>query len=289
MITKFILPFLLAAPIFLTDCWVQAGKPLFEQAGKETEKLRKTIAPDDSIADAVRNERLQGNKKSRFSIKSKMRGKNYGGKTFDVDVVEADPAVTSQTTISTLDGHVQPVGDMGYSLLVNDMTENDKGTVAILFVNLRTNEIQGVVKKKDQKGMKIRQNKGKPSFVEEDEEFIPPAWTCGVSEKEKQETSASSFQNLFGDRALVTEDEHHHHGNLKDHIYHRHDVEGDVVSTIDTMRKALRGSNVQFGTRRKLQSGSYSYVVDMFIEIDNVLVSKNGNSVSQAIQYVNTM
>ena len=50
-------------------------------------------------------------------------------KTFDFNVVEADPAVTSETTVSTLDGHVQPVGDMGYSLLVTDMSQGNNGTV----------------------------------------------------------------------------------------------------------------------------------------------------------------
>ena len=204
----------------------------------------------------------------------------------DIDVVEATSAVTPETTISTLDGHVQPVGDMGYSLLIADPTvEDNMGTVAMLSVNTKTNEVQGIIQRSKEKAIKIKQKNGKQSFAEQDDDFVPPAWACGVTEKEKDSPANSKHSNLFGRALVAEEDRLHHH---EEHAHHESD-HSHAQQDFEEIRTSLRGSNVRFGGRRKLQtSSSYSYQVNMFIEIDQSFVNQSGGQAG-AIQYVNTL
>ncbi len=205
----------------------------------------------------------------------------------EFDAVEATPAVTPETIISYVDGEDELVGETGYSLLVADPSSED-GTFAIVSVNTETNEVQGFLQKKNLKAMKISQHNGQASFVEEDDEFTPPAWTCRVSEKTKNRSNESLFE-----RALQTNTDHrhqleyghyHHDENMEDHAPY------DPEANFEEIRKSLRGSKINFGDRRKLQSGgeSYSYQVNMFIQVDQSFVNKSGGQAG-AIQYVNTL
>lgn len=88
-------------------------------------------------------------------------------------------------------------------------------------------------------------------------------------------------------------DHHHHedssHNDHREH-HHNHDM-SDIDSALSYIKDNLRGSSVRLGKRRKLQSGgSYSYQVDIYLEIDQQLVNDNGGILNpNTINYVNSI
>lgn len=88
--------------------------------------------------------------------------------------------------------------------------------------------------------------------------------------------------------------DHHHHedSSHNDHREHHHNHEmSDIDSALSYIKDNLRGSSVRLGKRRKLQSGgSYSYQVDIYLEIDQQLVNDNGGILNpNTINYVNSI
>jgi hypothetical protein len=265
---------------FLT---LMASAILLDSAHAGGGKSGKSLKPEESIAAALDSEHQEGNFKPKFSISSEY-GDGAIGDTFDIDVVEAYQAVTPDTVVTDLDGRKRPVGTLGYTLLVNDLS-SDPDTIALLAVDRDTEEVQGIVQRKGSKAKKIKQGKAQKSTALDAEEYLPPAWACEVANHHH------SDGGLFG-RNLETDDHHHHEGHDHDHSrhhHHEHEKDEDIVSSINSMGKALRGSQVQMGKRRKLQSsGSYSYQVDLFIEIDTAFVNENGG-LDGAVDYVNAI
>lgn len=118
---------------------------------------------------------------------------------------------------------------------------------------------------------------------------------CGVNEQIEGETSSLSEHSLFDRRALVAnysahDNEEHNHQNHDGHDHHLHAHE-DL--TMESLRKSIRGSNIQFGKRRRLQTGSFSHQVNLYIQVDTALknkyASQNSNGEAGAISYVNTL
>jgi hypothetical protein len=191
--------------------------------------------------------------------------------TFTFDVKVATPAVTADTLIRDEEGNLVRMGEVDYSLLVASPTDRDSGTIALISVDHKTGETNGVVQKKGAKAMHIHQRKGRSIVAEEEAEFVPPAWACNVAEEHEEEPL----------RHRHLEEDDHHHDHHHDHDHHHHDLDGnDLSGSFQNLRKSLRGTDVShIGKRRKLQdaNGGYSYQVDLYIEFDKQLVTNNGD------------
>ncbi|KAL7492436.1 hypothetical protein ACHAWT_004627, partial [Skeletonema menzelii] len=189
--------------------------------------------------------------------------------TFTFEVNVATPAVTADTLIQDEDGNLVRMGELAYSLLVPSATDRESGTMALISVDHKTGEANGIVQKTGSgaAAMHIRQKKGRSIVAEEEAEFVPPAWECTVAEEHE-------------------EDPHHHHD-------HDHGLDGnDLPGSFEHLRKSLRGADVsKIGKRRKLQDSNlpYSYQVDLYIEFDQKLVQNNGGSIQNTYNYINSL
>lgn len=238
---------------------------------------RRKLMPGSSIAQEVRNEHATGNSHPKFTLTGEVAGQS--GNAFSIHVREPVPAVTSETTFSSFNGPKETVGNLGFTLLVADSdSDEEDGTIAIIAINDVTEEVNGIVQKKGQ-NMKFTQTKGNPAWAIEAEEFIPPAWACGVGSEEE----------AAGRRSLVEHGDHDHHDH--DHEGHDHHDRESTEHTLAYLKENLRGSNIQMGKRRKLQSGgSYDFQVDVYIEVDQALVNDNGGIFNpNTINYVNSI
>ena len=242
---------------------------------------RRQLLPSNSIAQEVSNEHAKGNSNPKFTLVGEVAGSgnnNGNPDLFSVSVYEPIPAVTKETTYSAFDGPREFVGELDHTILVADMDEEEDGTIAILSVNKATEQVNGIVQKKNGQKMKFTQTKGNKAWAFEAEEFIPPAWECGVGHEEE---SAAG-------RRLI------HDGDIKeyhDHHDHDHNIGSNIQDALDHIKEGLRGSNLRIGKRRKLQTaGSYTYQVDIYVEIDQTLVNDNGGIFNpNTINYVNAL
>ena len=100
------------------------------------------------------------------------------------------------------------------------------------------------------------------------ETFEPPAWSCGT-------TPDMDHRSLFKHGHDDNRDHFHH-----DHRNHDHDHDFKPSNTRDAMsdlKHSIRGSELHLGNRR-VQGGSYSYWVDVYIEIDYEFCVYNGET-----------
>ena len=99
-----------------------------------------------------------GNKKKK--PKFKLHGKKAGGSgDFEVDVIEATPAITSATTISVNGGKSKNVNeDVIATVLVSD-SEVEGDVIAIIAVDKQTGAVNGIVQRAGKK-TKFTQKKG---------------------------------------------------------------------------------------------------------------------------------
>jgi hypothetical protein len=209
--------------------------------------------------------------------------------TFTFDVKVATPAVTADTLIRDEEGNLVRMGEVAYSLLVASPTDRDSGTIALISVDHKTGETNGVVQKKGAKAMHIHQSKGRSIVSEEEAEFVPPAWACNVAEEHEEDP--------LRHRHLEEDGHHHdHHHHDHDHHHHGHDDHGldgnDLSGSFENLRKSLRGTDVShIGKRRKLQDANvgYSYQVDLYIEFDEQLVINNNNNLVQTYNYITAL
>ncbi|KAL7464829.1 hypothetical protein ACHAXS_005152 [Conticribra weissflogii] len=257
-----------------------------------TPVANRKLSPDHSIAEEVRNEHANGNHRPRFTFHGHLPG--IFGQDFSVHVREATPALTPTTTYGTGDGQVHQVSELnlGYTLFVADTDEEDEGTVAIIAVDKDGDNVNGIVHKANGQKMKFVQSKGKSAQAFEAEEFEPPAWSCGVADDEVNSTRRQLEVDGFFDFEGVLEGGNRDHREDNDHDGHHHHSHNisikNTEKTFQGIKEGLRGSNIRLGKRRKLQTGSYNYQVDIFIEIDQSLVTKTG-SLANAIAYVDAI
>jgi len=255
---------------------------------------RRLVKPQQSIADEVgkaksspgnSNKKNNGGgnngggpkKAGHGKPKFKLQGSKAGtSDIFEVNVRESTPAITSATTYSVNGGPKRYVkADALDEILVADNDDEDEtgaGTVAIIAVNKKTGDVNGIVQRGRDK-TKFTQKKNMQAWAFEAPEWEPPAWECGVSGAELE----SSHANESTSRHL-NEDHHHHH----DHHDHHHDHDHDHFN-LSEIKENLRGSSLRLGKqRRALQGVGYSYQVDIYIEIDNQLCIDNGEDCLQS-------
>ena len=225
--------------------------------------------------------------------------------TFIFEANVATPAVTAETLIHDEEGNLMRMGELAYSLLVPSSTERESGTMALISVDHKTGETNGIVQKKGSKAMHIHQHKGRSITAEEEAEFVPPAWECTVAEEHEEEPLRHRHLEEDGqhhhhdDHDHHDHDHHHDHGHDHDHDHdhhhhhHDHGLDGnDLPGSFENLRKSIRGADVsKIGKRRKLQDANagYNYQVDLYIEIDKELVDNNGGDISKAFAYVNSL
>ena len=113
-------------------------------------------------------------------------------------------------------------------------------------------------------------------------DFVPPAWSCGVHSEQELNNSTT--------RHLVEHDHghsHRHHDHSHDHSTHNqspdhdhsdHDFDPSNNNALSHVQQGLRGSEMRIGKRRRVLQGgssSYTYWVDVYIEIDYELCNDN--------------
>ncbi len=111
-------------------------------------------------------------------------------------------------------------------------------------------------------------------------DFVPPAWSCGVNSE--QELNNSTTRHLVehdhGHSHLHHDHSDHNHSDHdhSDQDHSDHDFDPSKDNSLSHVQHSLRGSDMRFGKRRRVQgSSSYAYWVDIYIEIDYDLCNDN--------------
>jgi len=113
------------------------------------------------------------------------------------------------------------------------------------------------------------------------EEFVPPAWACGVGADENVNDVQDFGRFLFEDG----HDDHHdlsdHDHSAHDHHDHSHDFDpSKTENALADLKHSLRGSEVRIGKRRRVQARAFNFWVDVYVEIDSELCNKKGELAS---------
>jgi hypothetical protein len=127
----------------------------FERA--ETKSRRLKVSPSESIATAIQTAHAQGNFKNRFVLEAELAGAET---VFDVNVREAESAVTSKTTTSIGNGESRYVNEKDVAtVLVSDEAD------VLAFITVEEGgKVNGIVQKGNDMGVKFTQ-KGKGEKV----------------------------------------------------------------------------------------------------------------------------
>ena len=253
---------------------------------------RRILRPNDNVGEIIKGNRSRDDSvKKRYTIHTEIEpGSQGAGTELAMDVIEAtNSAVTLDTKIKDEHGNEFTVGEdiLLYTLLVTDIeTAEGADTFAILAVNPETDDMHGIVEKRGQHGERVpykvkqskRENQGKATAIEEMDLPVPD-WHCDVGQDDVLEEEESREEEETLERKLKTGIEHSHH-----HLHDDHDL-----STIEALAKSLRGIKFNpLDKPRRLETASYIFQVDMFIEIDNTLINLMGN-LNNAINYVNAL
>jgi hypothetical protein len=67
------------------------------------------------------------------------------------------------------------------------------------------------------------------------------------------------------------------HDEDHDHSHHDHS-DHHIEDTIADLKHSLRGSELRMGKRRRVQGASFTYWVDVYVEIDHALCNANGET-----------
>lgn len=116
---------------------------------------RLTIASDESIALQIQAAHASGGSSNIFGNdempRFKLHAEQSWGTTgdFSVSVKEATPAITAATTTSTNDGPARPVNEqhMATLLVADTSSAEEKNTIAMIAVDKRTGNVNGIVNK----------------------------------------------------------------------------------------------------------------------------------------------
>ena len=134
------------------------------------------------------------------------------------------------------------------------------------------------------------------------EPFTPPAWSCGYDGKQVANASKKGHDRFLfvdgqdNDHHYFDHDHSHQDHSHQDHSdqdhsdqnhsdhdhSHRFDPSNTEKALID-LQQSLRGSVFQVGKNRRVQGGSFSYWVDVYVEIDYGLCSDNGETCATGI------
>jgi hypothetical protein len=109
----------------------------------DNDAVATTLAPDQSVAGAIRNAHASGDLRPRFDLRAELVGSSETDYC-ELCVREAAPSVTSATTTSVGGGESRYVNDDDVdSILVSD----DPGVFALIAVNKRGGRARGIVRK----------------------------------------------------------------------------------------------------------------------------------------------
>ncbi|KAL7468562.1 hypothetical protein ACHAXS_008789, partial [Conticribra weissflogii] len=188
---------------------------------------------------------------------------------YDIDVVEAFSSVTPETTYSTYEDGNQahiPVGESSIKFLVADPHSVD---FALIMVNEDTNDVSGFAQRIGERAMSIRQAMHVEIGGNETYSYsaIPTVEVFEMDEHENEEPDCDVDDE---DEELEAEDENEHDHNHEDEDFDQ-----------DPLHRTL------YPTDKFPQL--YSYQVDLYIEIDDILLKNNGGDMGTAIQYVNSL
>jgi hypothetical protein len=118
-----------------------------------TAAIERVITPGQSIAAEIQNAHASGDFKPQFSLYAERVGSEQ---PFMVHVREAEPAVTSMTTVSIQDGASSHVNETDVAaMLVSD----EVGVVALIAVDKKGGKVNGIVQK-DGASIKFTQKGG---------------------------------------------------------------------------------------------------------------------------------
>lgn len=250
---------------------------------------RRVLHSKDNVGEIVKGTRGRDEAlKKRYTIHTEIQpGSQGAGTDLAMDVVEAtNAAVTLETKIKDERGNEFTVGESDtllYTLLVNDPDTADD-SFAMLAINPETDSMHGIVEKRGRNGepvpYKIKQVKGEnQGKAMADEEFDLPASTfhCDVGQ-DVQEAEEIREEEETLERKLLHEHDHAHDHHARDH----QDLTAEALS------KSLRGIKANPLNKSRRLEAAYNFQVDMYIEIDNGLISKMG-SLNNAINYVNLL
>jgi hypothetical protein len=116
-------------------------------------------------------------------------------------------------------------------------------------------------------------------------DFVPPAWSCGVNSEQELNNSTTrhlvehdhGHSHLHHDHSDHDHSDHDHSDHdHSDHDHSDHDFDPSNNNALSHVQHSLRGSEMRFGKRRRVQgSSSYAYWVDIYIEIDYELCNDN--------------
>lgn len=106
----------------------------------------------------------------------------------------------------------------------------------------------------------------------------PPEWDSNSGESSDDDGSIS--RHLLGE---------HHHDHHHSHSHHHEDPTASAESALRHLKESLRGARIDTSESRMLQAGGdYIFQADMYIEVDDQLIEKNGDF-QNTIQYVNRL
>jgi hypothetical protein len=117
----------------------------------------------------------------------------------------------------------------------------------------------------------------KQALISIAKDFKPPAWSCGST---PHVGSRSLSGDDHDDNSNHFDHNHHDHSD-RDHSHHF--VPSNPEDSLADLQHFLRGSDLRIGKRRRVQGASYAYWVDVYVEIDYALCTKNGETCSTGI------
>ena len=259
---------------------------------------RLQVSSDESIATKVQSAHDAGISKPRLTLQAKRimpsfmsnqasssTNQHFAEETaevFEVHVIEAEPAITSKTTTSIMGGDMS--GHVNEHDVATMLVSDEDGVLALIAVDANGGNVHGIVVPEGvEANVQLTQDgQGGQTLVSTAEAFVPPAWSCGVNEKHSRH-----LQEDFHD-----DDDHHDHS---DHEHSHHFTMSDTDRAIDDLKHSLKGLDMHIGKRRRMQTGaSYSYWVDIYVEIDYLLCQRNGESCATGIgpntvNYINAL
>eukprot|EP00581_Thalassiosira_minuscula_P012760 CAMPEP_0183715640 /NCGR_PEP_ID=MMETSP0737-20130205/9783_1 /TAXON_ID=385413 /ORGANISM="Thalassiosira miniscula, Strain CCMP1093" /LENGTH=800 /DNA_ID=CAMNT_0025944757 /DNA_START=137 /DNA_END=2539 /DNA_ORIENTATION=+ len=247
--------------------------------GNARRQRRRRLAPNESIHRYLKQENDAGNMRPRFTLaamKVKVDDDEHDESSdsstenfYDIDVVQANQAITERTTYFTDEGGPYPIGNLGVKFLVQDRmhfgaeedsTAHDTATTfALISVDEDSGEVNGIVKKLGDKAMNVQQFIGASAMATPADDFVPPKdFSCQVTGDEiddyprhiehhqaDHQTERFRIRNkrkgVFDRELEDLHHEHHHEHNHHDHTHdHNHNhifSENDMDNLMDDISR----------------------------------------------------
>ena len=272
--------------------------PEFMQENRHNSKprprpRRRRLEPADNIVDVINEEISKGVKHPRFTLTAAFedttqqsrlrrfytRNSDTTPEPFTVDVVLTDPSITEATSFSVDGGESKLTNSSSTTkFLVADHNTDSSSSFAILVVDLESGSVKGIVQK-DQQLVKWVQDAGEAAVVS-DASFNPPSdWTCSA-------TGTVVGRNL--------EENHDHSSHDYDHDSY-HDFN---LANVKNFTNQLGIERMNLQNRRRIYAtddwpNEYSYMVDLYIEVDTAMVTNHDPSdaanMPNTINYINAL